>query len=153
MGSTKHKPQWDECNKVLADKWNDLMLTSHHTRLANTKRTMHTQTPRVKSATPQRSTTSELMREKEIERENSRLARRFGQLDCPAQKETEPWRHSSLNVGARKKEQRRIIEENDKMLNRLNQTKTCFRRAQWECDEKERRRWAHNISENRFVDQ
>ncbi|KAF0717065.1 Aste57867_2518 [Aphanomyces stellatus] len=150
MGSTK--PAWDGCNKVLEDKWHGLTLESHHTRLARARATLHTQSPTVRMPVKPAYTTPEMLRQDEIERENNCLARKLAHLDKPVRHVAPQTRPGpSMTFVARKREQKRIAQENDKMLARLNNTKTSFSRAKWHAAEKERGRWLANISQNRFV--
>ncbi|OMJ80045.1 hypothetical protein SteCoe_19773 [Stentor coeruleus] len=139
-----------EGKKILLSKWNEHNKSMHHKNLKNIKGQVDTACPLSYGSLKRKPKKEQLMEERytEIERENKILLNKMSQIvNSRPNLPSSSTRRKSLNIEARKRQNMRIVTENQALLKRLQGKQPSYSVYKWEEERKSTEKRLRNICE------
>lgn len=137
-------------NKICADTWVRQDQLSHHKRLAKTKSSIDTSAPPVYAHLINRSKKEQMLEERytRIEHENRLLLKKMSRIMRQSSLDNlNPNRGGSLNSGLRKRELKKIMDENQAILRRIQDRKPFYHHQDFENHAQTHAGYMRNIKE------
>ncbi|OMJ68089.1 hypothetical protein SteCoe_34558 [Stentor coeruleus] len=139
-----------EGKKILLSKWNDHNKSLHQKNLKSIKGQIDTTCPVSYGSLKTKSKKEQLIEERytEIERENKILLNKMSQIvNSRPNRQLSSTRRKSLNIEARKRQNTRIVIENQAILKRLQGKQPSYNVNKWEEERKNTEKRLKNICE------
>lgn len=139
-----------EGKKILLSKWNEHNKNMHHKNLKNIKGQVDTACPATYGSLKRKPKKEQLIEERftEIERENRILLDKMSQIvNSRHNRPSSSTRRKSLNIEARKRQNMRIVTENQALLKRLQGKQPSYSVYKWEEERKNTEKRLRNICE------